>query len=259
MNLHYALSKAQSQSPDFVKQFAANNVDKANLYEQISDNYRKCWGQEEQDWYTHRYKQYQDMLSHVYGEAQMLEFVMQTVSPLLVDYGGASVWESSLSVHRIYGVPIISGTSLKGVCAYVCHTFLGEQNSRFSMDGDFYTALFGNQKQAGYIEFHDAWIIPESVSDALVQEIITPHHQAYNSQPPNHVKLVAPRDDDDPVPHPFLAVVGQFRFLLSCSSWQIAREQARQWLEIAEEIMVFALGEHGIGSKTNAGYGRMIK
>jgi CRISPR-associated protein Cmr6 len=259
LNLYYALSK----SPDVYSNLYEHRVgkivektqDKANLYESILGKYREenDW-QDKEYWYTHRFGEYKTAIISEYGENQTLSFEMENSSHLLVGHGEVSVLESSLSLHRIFGVPYIPGSAIKGVCANVCHTVLGKKNSQYLMDGDYYTALFGTQEQAGYIEFHDAWITPRSLKDAIHLDVMTPHHQKYNAG-----ELVAPRDDDDPVPIPFLAASGCFRFLLTCSSNLLPEEQAQQWLEIAKEIVIFALEHHGIGSKTNSGYGQMTK
>ncbi|MFU1798623.1 type III-B CRISPR module RAMP protein Cmr6 [Paenibacillus azoreducens] len=258
MNLYYALSKSPGIYSRLYEQqqdgkIVENTQGKAKLLESIVEEYRKSWS-DKKDWYTHRFSEYQSAIISEYGEYQTLSFKMKNSSHLLVGHGGVSVLESSLSLHRMYGVPYIPGSAIKGVCANVCHTFLGKENSQYLMDGDYYIALFGTQEQAGYIEFHDAWITPESLGGAIRLDVMTPHHQKYNAG-----EQAAPRDDDDPVPIPFLAASGCFRFLLTCSSNVLPEEQAQQWLEIAKEIVIFALKHHGIGSKTSSGYGQMTE
>ncbi|WP_213531675.1 type III-B CRISPR module RAMP protein Cmr6 [Paenibacillus cisolokensis] len=121
--------------------------------------------------------------------------------------------------------------------------------------------LFGIKEKAGVISFHDAWITPETARQAFVLDVMTPHHQSYNGirigeldRHQGQSRLDAPRDDDAPVPIPFLAVSGTFRFYLTCSP---DTDNGPEWLRIARKILMHALEHEGIGGKTNAGYGRL--
>ncbi|OMF34772.1 type III-B CRISPR module RAMP protein Cmr6 [Paenibacillus peoriae] len=238
--------------------------DKGALYKQVIQEHKSAWQLKgQQEWYQARFDQYKQALAANLSLSRINEFVMKNVSPLLIGHGGISALETSLTLHRIYGVPYIPGSAIKGLAAHYCHHILGKENSDFLADHAYYTALFGSQDQAGYICFHDAWVSPHMVGNALVQDVMTPHHQAYNAiqlQKLDPKTSAAPRDDDDPNPLPFLAVSSShFRFMLTCAIDGLDEVQTKQWLDIAEEIVVHALEHEGIGGKTNAGYGCMVR
>ncbi|MCC3380587.1 type III-B CRISPR module RAMP protein Cmr6 [Paenibacillus sp. UY79] len=88
--------------------------------------------------------------------------------------------ETSLTLHRIYGVAYLPGTALKGVASHYAHRQLGDQQPALKRTGSDYNILFGSQTSAGFIQFHDALPTPATVSKALKQDVHTAHHQDYN-------------------------------------------------------------------------------
>lgn len=237
-----------------------DKTNKSTVYEEIRCSFSTALN-EQIEWYRTRYDEYQESLDITLPSHRISYAEMETISPVLVGHGGVSVLETSLMLHRIYGVPYIPGTALKGLTAHYCHQVLGQQQSEFKQGEPYYVALFGSTKHGGIIEFHDAWITPTSVGQSLVQDVMTPHHQAYNSirltENMKADELPAPRDDDDPVPIPFLGVKGVFRTILTCPATHVPEDHATQWLGIAREILNHAVAQEGVGGKTNAGYGRM--
>jgi CRISPR-associated protein Cmr6 len=172
---------------------------------------------------------------------------VETASPLWVGAGSDNILETSLAIHRIYGVPYIPATALKGITALYCKKWLSEQDEQFNAGKSYYNLLFGEQKEQGLIHFYDAFPKVDCVKDIFVKDVLTPHH-------PRYAKGEPPRDDDSPNPIPFLAVQGTFKLMLSCE--QSTGEAGKRWLNIACEIVRGALEWHGAGGKTNAGYGR---
>ncbi|WP_411347750.1 type III-B CRISPR module RAMP protein Cmr6 [Paenibacillus sp. WLX2291] len=218
-------------------------------------------------------------------------FSMSTASNLLLGHGEVSALDSSVELHRMYGVPFIPGTAIKGVAAHYARTVIGSAFPSLLPGGADDVVLFGTPDRAGAITFHDALITPDTivmrsplsktVVSSLKLDVLTPHHQAYNSMTIQQVKqpssderskmpasslrdttnngskqdLPAPRDDDSPIPVHFFAVQGEFKFMVTCSGEQM--QVAQHWLQLAQEIVVGALHHSGIGAKRNAGYGRM--
>ncbi|MBT2288285.1 type III-B CRISPR module RAMP protein Cmr6 [Paenibacillus albidus] len=266
MNAYLAITKQAAALKDSpleraVKVEQKNSNSKGEFYKQVITEYQAVWKQPN-PWYDERYEQYKAALHKTLGTSRYIEFEMGSISPLLVGHGGVSALETSLMLHRVYGVPYIPGSAVKGFTAHYCHRVLGQEDPAFLAGGEYYTALFGTQDRAGYICYQDTWVTPATVGSALIEEVMTPHHQKYNSiqlQGKDQQQDSAPRDDDDPIPLPFLAVSAAFRILLTCPSDRISDEQAKQWLDIAEEVVAYALEHEGIGGKTNAGYGRMTK
>lgn len=215
------------------------------------------------------------------------ELVLETLTPLVIGLGEDNVFETGLTLNRIYGTPIIPGSAIKGVAAYYCSSVLGKNDSNFlgpcldernrptQKAGAIYELLFGkieqtydpakkravaNEKpQAGWLRVYDAWIEPESVKgSALKEDVMTPHHGEYYSG-----KADSPTDFDSPNPVSFLTVCGKFRVAVDLAGpapeflSEEEKQKREQVLDLAVKIIEEALREHGIGAKVNAGYGRL--
>lgn len=184
-------------------------------------------------------------------------FEAQVSGRLIVGLGGENVLETGLTLHHVYGTPLIPGSALKGLTAHYCAQAWGSRDAVFKPDGECYQALFGTIEDSGHIVFHDAWITPQSLSGenrGLARDVMTPHHADYYGAKPADR---APADWEMPNPVSFLAVNG--RFLMAVSSDIADAELARQWCSLASTILTEALQHWGIGGKTNAGYGRMVR
>ena len=163
----------------------------------------------------------------------------KTQGRLAINLGAEGVLETSIALHRTYGVPYIPGSALKGLAS---HYILKYQDNDEWKDAS--KILFGDTESAGYVNFYDALYIPGSghLGRALWTDIITVHHPKYyqGDEPP--------ADWDSPKPIPFLTATGTF--LISLSG-------PEQWVKAAFEILTLALAREGIGAKTSSGYGRM--
>ncbi len=254
MNAYLALTKSRWA-------FGEGNVTLANVvkrgelkqtfYQQLIEEYKKDWEKGKYGWYKNRYNRYYADFDFDKGRA--ISFTAKSASPLVIGHGVDSVLETNLSLHPIYGIPYLPGTALKGLAAYYARNILGSKKTALSREGSDYDILFGTQQSAGFIQFHDALITPDTVGGALRQDVLTPHHQAYNASVACK-EHPAPRDDDSPIPNPFLTAFGTFRIVLSCEG---EAEQALSWLELAKIVLTKALADEGLGAKTNAGYGRL--
>ena len=162
---------------------------------------------------------------------------------IAVGLGGESVLETSITLHRIYGVPFIPGSALKGLAARYARTRLVET---WATGKGAYEVMFGDPSEAGYVTFFDALYIPESASQdrPLAPDVITVHHPEYYRG-----EASPPADWDNPTPIPFLSATGDYLIPL---------HGAEDWVEAAFEILSRALAEEGIGAKTSSGYGRMV-
>lgn len=168
---------------------------------------------------------------------------------LAINLGSESVLEANISLHRIFGVPFIPGSSLKGMtAAFIRH--YGE----WKKDSDFYITVFGDQEKAGFITFYDALYVPESGFNkkALYADVITTHHQGYyGEKKDDDGQPLPPADWDSPNPVPFISATGEYMIALS------APEGCEDWINLTFDILGFALAHEGIGAKTSSGYGRM--
>jgi len=163
----------------------------------------------------------------------------RTQGRLAINLGAESVLETSIALHRTYGIPYIPGSALKGLAAHYVYKYQDKAEWK-----DASKIIFGDTESAGYVNFYDALYVPGSGHQgrALWTDIITVHHPKYyqGDEPP--------ADWDSPTPIPFLTATGTF--LISLSG-------PEQWVKAAFEILELALAREGVGAKTSSGYGRM--
>ena len=201
---------------------------------------------------------------------------LQTLGRLIVGLGRENVLETGLTLHHVYGMPLIPGSSLKGVAAHYCHEVWGPEAPKFrrptpeedeqyreylagkrqDCSESYYRLLFGNTDDSGCIVFHDAWYVPGSDPQPLRLDVMTPHHSDYNRDPKDP-KFRPPTDFDSPTPVPFLSVKGRFLVAVSWRGPNVP-EKAEQWVECALELLCNALRYWGVGGKTSSGYGRLV-
>src|SRR5260221_1751552 len=79
---------------------------------------------------------------------------------MIVGLGDESVLETSIMLHRTYGVPYIPGSALKGLAASYAHQRLPDP--AWNKGGDAYRVVFGDTNDSGYITFFDAFYIPDT-------------------------------------------------------------------------------------------------
>lgn len=172
---------------------------------------------------------------------------------LAVGLGIANPLEVGIHLHPVYGLPMIPGSALKGVCAHHCHRVWGAKDPAFQKDADHHRWLFGTTEQAGAITFLDAWWTP-GINGPLVHEVITPHHQKWQDGGD-----VPPTDFDSPIPVPFLAASGKFLMALEYSGPKPAdkaeADQCGAWVKLAWNLLRETLTESGVGGKTTSGFG----
>ena len=117
-----------------------------------------------------------------------------------------SIYETSIRLHHIYGIPYIPASAIKGVVRsyYILEKFankLEEYKDRYNKfeeevlfkDDDF-KKVFGSQEQEGKIIFFDAFPIKEP---NLKVDIMTPHYGEYYKDRDNK-KKIAPKFRDQP-------------------------------------------------------------
>ena len=179
--------------------------------------------------------------------------------------------ETGIRLHHTYGMPIIPGSTLKGLAAHYCDQIWGERhietpsaearrfrgerrevkqrNQKAESAGEYHQLLFGTTDDSGCITFHDAWLTPDTPKP-LVFDVMTPHHPKWLDG------SIPPTDFDSPTPVPFLSVTGAFRVAVS---WHgPASDKANNWTELARSLLYDALKDWGVGGKTTSGYGRMV-
>lgn len=174
-----------------------------------------------------------------------------------VGLGIQSPLENSLSTHHTYGVPVLTGSALKGLCAAFArrhyegwHPDLPEGPYRRVFG---YSPVQGRQGlemdvgAAGLVTFGDALPLPGKWN--LHREVMTTHHPEYYRGLDGRTP---PADWDKPIPVPFLSASGTFTLVLSARP----NPDAQAALDAACALLTAALAEEGVGAKTSSGFGR---
>jgi len=158
---------------------------------------------------------------------------------LLIGLGGESVYETSITLHRNYSVPIIPGSAVKGITrAYA---------KKEKLNKEIEIEIFGNDENKnlsqGKVVFFDAFpVIEKNNKEFLVLDIMNVHYKEYYEG-----KYQQPGDWMNPVPINFLATEGlRYRFMIASKDEKLAKESIK--------LLKGAL-KYGIGAKTSSGYG----
>jgi CRISPR-associated protein Cmr6 len=174
---------------------------------------------------------------------------------MAIGLGDETVLETSVKLHRTYGIPYIPGSALKGLAASYARNRIGGE---WTKGKQAYEIVFGKMEDAGYITFYDALYVPGSADGRpLRPDVITVHHPDYYGNKKvrdaaGKEALSPPADWDDPNPVPFLSATGDYLMALSTIPG------CEPWIESVWKILKLALEHEGIGAKTSSGYGRML-
>lgn len=217
-------------------------------------------------------------------------FTLTASSRLLIGHGNTSAVDVGLTVHRAWGVPMIPGSSIKGLLAhYVEATHgpddpgtapweqLGEEQERAEFQGvtfqgsrairgpgRIYRAIFGAPTTGFDDEMVERKLPAGAVAgrvcfhDALYVPGDVPDDRPFATDVLTvHQKSYYdeggnswPNDYGSPTPVAFLTVRPRVKFLFTLSG-------PSDWTELAERLLRDALEAWGIGGKTSAGYGRL--
>lgn len=180
---------------------------------------------------------------------------------LSVGLGASSVLETSILLHRTYGVPYIPGSALKGLASNYALKYLKHEawqkpaeneKDAASSQQSLHKLIFGDTDESGLVIFFDALPNPKD-KFFLEKDIVTVHHRDYYQG-----KGKPPADWDLPTPVPFLTARGTFHFYLGLPPLPEAElEKGRKLLDIAARLLQLALKTEGVGAKTSLGYGRI--
>jgi CRISPR type III-B/RAMP module RAMP protein Cmr6 len=158
-----------------------------------------------------------------------------------------TVLETNLTLHPLYGLPLIPGSALKGLCRnYVTGEISGHVSKNIEEDDETVRRIFGSPDQSGTVIFFDALPVEGKATFAL--DIINVHYPGYYS------RGKAPINDQRPNPVLFLTVADTI-FAFALAPRNLKRVEQRDDVIMASKWLQEALQEWGIGGKTNAGYG----
>lgn len=192
---------------------------------------------------------------------------------LVVGLGNESVYETSMTLHHVYGFSYIPGSAVKGILrSWIITEVFGKIDYSDSvkkdgltgaearaLDDEGFRAIFGDTKQVGKIKFFDACPTTKPEIDT---DIMNPHFGDYYG---DQAGATPPADYLTPVPVSFLTVKNtSFRFVLGINEKENSDTpedsrlgQGIMLLDVAGRWLKKALTEHGIGAKTAVGYGLM--
>ncbi len=186
-------------------------------------------------------KQRHKALLHWYRQRgfEVHQFEANPVWRFVVGLGAAHVLETGITLHRIFGLPIIPASGLKGAARAYAQLIEGKSEN----DPEF-IAIFGTTEQAGKIVFLDAVPIE---APKFELDIMNPHYPDYYREGGKK----SPSDWQSPNPVFFLTVSGTpYLFAIAART-----KDAVNLLPITERWLRGALAELGIGAKTSADYG----
>lgn len=161
-------------------------------------------------------------------------FNAEVVWRLAVGLGTAGATDTGMTLHRIFGIPYIPASAVKGLA----HHYAVEEKG---MEEHKVVRVFGDQTNKGKVVFLDA--IP--IDYVFQLDIINPHYGPY------YQGKEPPADYHSPRPVYFLTVGRQSTFKFCLLS------KCKDVLDDAEAWLKEALHKFGIGAKTRAGYGEM--
>ncbi|WP_448521350.1 type III-B CRISPR module RAMP protein Cmr6 [Pseudothermotoga sp.] len=167
---------------------------------------------------------------------------MRLKGRLLVGVGNASIIEVGMTFSRNYGFPIVPSSSLKGCFSMYLREIAGYEEKKIKVL--FGEDMFGDDHIQGRLVFLDA-IPVEKVTFSL--DIVNNHFVPYYSResPP-------PNDWYNPVPVVYIVVAGgKFRFTVIEEGGLSVEEKTE-----LQKHFIEMLKWHGLGAKTNYGYGR---
>jgi len=200
-------------------------------------------------------------------------FTLRTDWRLVVGLGAAHVAETAMTIHRIYSVPYIPGSALKGITRDWAGQQMKNGASAFWNEKTFVLA-FGSPhnepqspKNRGVALFFDAF--PKGGFTIRV-DVMTPHFKDYYEGKQmdlgNKKVPTPPADWLSPTPIEFLTVEDtEFEFLIAVDAYRLKRLQdaekahenldAQTLLDEVKKALESALRERGVGAKTRLGYG----
>lgn len=184
---------------------------------------------------------------------------------LIVGLGGASVYETSMTLHHIYGFPYIPASAVKGVLRswVIQNVFENNESNALNSETDNsrnFCKVFGCPKESilgkehqGKVTFFDAF---PTKPPKIKADVMTVHYDKWYSEGK------APTDTMSPNPISFLTVENTpFQFLFGSKDFDISQElwafEKDGEKKTLNEWLKSALENHGIGAKTAVGYGYM--
>jgi CRISPR-associated protein Cmr6 len=189
---------------------------------------------------------------------QKKSFELKIADKLIIGLGSASVYETSITLHHIYGVPYIPASAIKGSFrSYLIHKYFENELKKYDDYSKFeneilfktkwFVDIFGTEDIQGKVYFFDSF----SNNIDIKKDIMNPHYPDY------YDKKQPPTDTQNPKPINFLTISGKFEFMFGVKEdFEVKIKDTKyNILEFIENELQNSLKEFGIGAKTSVGYG----
>ncbi len=215
---------------------------------------------------------------------------------LIVGMGNPSVYETSMTLHHIYGIPYIPASAVKGILrSWIIQTCFGVTNKseEEAESNKLFKYIFGTQEKQGKVYFFDAY--PQHPPKIEV-DIINVHYPDYygGEKPPTDFQKLNPipfltvgaKSTDNETDQAFKFYIGiknnenkqvneiDNEFFKKLTQTQEGKkedliienktngfipkfEENTTILFFVKKFLINALQNHGIGAKTAVGYGYM--
>jgi len=161
---------------------------------------------------------------------------------MIIGLGGGHVQETDMTLHHIYGIPYIPGSSIKGVIRHwVTQEYFQKDEKRAEQDPQF-KKIFGTQENQGSVIFMDAYPIGDV---HFAMDIMNVHYPDYYNG------KAYPTDCQNPNPVNFLTIEKTEFIFIFLSKKEENLHKTLEWLKEAFKYQ-------GFGAKTAVGYGYFI-
>jgi len=194
-------------------------------------------------------KKYMNTIEKLNKYLNVKSFSLTTNWRLAIGLGTASVYETSINLHHIYGIPFIPAQSIKGSFRnYMIESYFENSEEKAFKDSGF-VDIFGSNEAQGKVLFFDSF----SKNPKLQLDIMNSHYSKYYSD------REAPTDTQSPIPINFLTIKdAEFKFMVATKnnieieSGKFKGEKILDFIknELSQSLQIF-----GLGAKTAVGYG----
>ncbi len=198
-------------------------------------------------------------LSHLFGQGRDYELQWRFVTGM----GSEHPLDNGFSFHRLFGVPIFSGSGVKGLVRYVAKLYGIEKDEEERLFGPNIKTAAQEENNPGVGNLHFLDALPVKWP-RLGSDIVNNHHTSWlsfingESKTPSQTVRASAAGMEDPNPVFFLVCEHGLQLRFWIYTWQQSEEskkdvnRAYEWLDTGLQYL-------GIGAKTAVGYGRFTQ
>lgn len=194
-------------------------------------------------------KKYMNSIEKLNKYLKVKSFSLTSNWRLAIGLGTASVYETSITLHHIYGIPFIPAQAIKGSFrSYIIESYFENSEEKAFIDSGFID-IFGSNEAQGKVLFFDSF----SQNPKLQLDIMNSHYSTYYSG------SEAPTDTQSPILINFLAIKdSEFKFMVATKNnieIESGKFKGKKILDFIKNELSQSLQIFGLGAKTAVGYG----